>query len=46
MTSYDEVLDFYLQAVLNEDKEDMYSLRDKYMNLIKTKNPYVLPLLA
>ncbi len=43
------VLDFYLQVVLNNESENninMYSLRDKYMNLIKTKSPYVLPLLA
>ena len=40
------VLDFYLEAVLDEHNMNMYSLRDKYMKLIKTKNPYVLPLLA
>jgi len=37
------VLEFYIQAVLSDN---MYSLRDKYINLIKTNNPYVLPLLA
>ena len=40
------VLDFYLQVVLDENNMNMYSLRDKYIHLIKTKNPYVLPLLA
>uniref|UniRef100_A0A6C0JKC0 TROVE domain-containing protein n=1 Tax=viral metagenome TaxID=1070528 RepID=A0A6C0JKC0_9ZZZZ len=46
MDTYDnDVLDFYIQTTINVEV-DMYSLKNKYMNLIKTKNPYVLPLLA
>ena len=42
----EDVLDMYLQIVLSNNNENMYSLKNKYMDLIKTDNPYVLPLLA